>query len=255
MSRTRTMVIAEPGCTAEGELDRMVDLIHTAAEAGADCYKAQWTSSPERMCERRHAPDYLRFYRWLAFPKEWHEQLASHCLAVGLQYACSIYLPEDAALVAPFVSFLKISSFEAGDVQLRASARNTLKRVIVSDGMAERPWMVERNDMLLCTSAYPAPLDEMQLGAIRDKRYSGLSDHSRHVLTGAVAVGAGATIIEAHLRLSDCDRQNPDYAVAFSPTAFDEYVQNIRLAEALMGDGVKRVQPCEAPMLKYRVTA
>jgi N,N'-diacetyllegionaminate synthase len=104
--------------------------------------------------------------------------------------------------------------------------------------------------LLHCVSAYPAPISEMNLRAVG----RGLSDHSRNLLTGAVAVGAGARIIETHYRLDTCHPTNPDYAVAFTPAEFTQYVKNIRDAEAMMGDGVKKRQPCEEWAVPYRVT-
>lgn len=83
----------------------------------------------------------------------------------------------------------------------------------------------------------------------------GLSDHSRHALTGALAVAAGATIVEAHLRLDDTPAENPDYAVAFSPSEFTQYVKNIRDAEVMLGTGRKEIQACEHEMLSFKVTS
>jgi sialic acid synthase SpsE len=104
-------------------------------------------------------------------------------------------------------------------------------------------------------SAYPAPLDEMNLAAMRAGGVAGLSDHSRHVLTGAFAVCVGATIIEAHIRDWGTQKDNPDFSTALDPYEFSEYVQHIRLAERMLGDGVHRVQPSEAPMVPYKVKA
>ena len=91
----------------------------------------------------------------------------------------------------------------------------------------------------------------MNLAAL--KQCDGLSDHSRHRWMGALAVAAGAEIIEAHLRLDDTDPENPDFATAFTPAEFADYVRNIRFAEAALGDGQKRLQDCERPMAEYRV--
>jgi sialic acid synthase SpsE len=227
--------------------------VRVAAECGANTYKSQWTSNAESMAERRHAAAYLPWYRWLAYPLAWHHELADLCHTYGMDYACSIYLPEDAAAVAPWVISLKIASFEAQDLMLVKAARATGLQTIGSTGMlaTDQAVQLDVDTLLLCTSAYPAPVDSLQVGAMR--WYDGLSDHSRHVLTGAVAVGAGARVLEAHYRLDTCDQTNPDYAVAFAPAAFARYIEQVRLAERMMGDGVKRVQPCEVPMLPYRV--
>lgn len=261
------LVLAEPGCTHEGDKATMLRLLETAHACGANIWKPQFCSDPALMCERRHiGPDhpkrayYQQAYTWLQFPVEWHAEFRDACHALRMQYACSVFLPQDVAVVAPYVDYLKIASFEAQDTELLAEAILHHKRVIISTGMGEpfidlslwnrnlSPWA-----LLHCVSAYPAPIAEMNLAVL--KRYKGLSDHSRHLLTGAVAVGAGATIIETHYRLDDCNPDNPDYQVAFTPSEFTQYIRNIRDAELMLGTGVKQRQPCEEWAVPYRVVS
>lgn len=265
---SKTLVIAEPGCTAEGDFGKMLRMLMVAHGADGSCFKPQWTSSPERMCERRNAPEYRKFYEWLAFPVEWHALLRAECHARGLKYACSVYLPEDVATVAPFVDYLKISSFEAKDRQICEAAQRSGVETIISQGMSsggflewEKWWPNVHN--LQCVSAYPSPIDETNLRLIFNSfevgelvgDFAGLSDHSRDLDMGAYAVCSGAQIIETHVRLYDCDPKNPDYAVAFDPGEFAMYISRIRRAERIMGDGVKKVQPSEAAMLAFKVTS
>lgn len=254
----RTLVIAEPGCTAQGDLATMLRQIDMVVAAGANVFKGQWTSSAEKMAARRHASTYQRFYRWLEWPVEWHEQLRARCALRGIEYMSTVYLPEDVATIAPFVSRFKISSFEAMDPEcLRANAAHG-KPVIISTGLT-----VDRSVwpsamalwVLQCTSAYPAPVETLNLSVLRGQEYDGLSDHSDPSFTwvGALAVAAGASIVETHVRLDDCHPQNPDYAVARNPRQLEDYIRHIRFAEAALGDGVKKLEPAELAMLRYRV--
>ena len=133
---------------------------------------------------------------------------------------------------------------------------------------------------LHCISEYPCPIDKIDLTACSpidsyDNTVRGLSDHTAHVLTGAVAVGAGARVIESHVRLWDTPQDNPDYPHSLplnppcachgtmsNPEAvhgkkscgdglrdglcvayygpedisgwYDEYVQNVRIAERML---------------------
>ncbi len=282
---SRTLIIAEPGGTHEGGLDLMHRLIDVAADCGADVFKSQWTSNAQAMCDRRHAPEYLADYFKLQYPIGWHGDLRAHAVGRGLQYACSVYVPGDPTLIAPFVDFIKISSFEASDAALFVEAMWALPaqsnlpmsavetaRVIVSNGMNDErmfAWTARRDGsvrypraVLHCVSSYPTPLAALNLSLCsgngrRDGEplFYGFSDHSHDVRVGAWAVCSGAAILETHFRLDDCDPANKDYAVAFTPVEFTTYIQNVRDAEAALGDGVKRIQPAEEPMLKYRVTA
>lgn len=286
---SRTLIIAEPGSTHDGKLDTMLRLIDVAVECGADVFKSQWVSSAQMMCDRRHAPEYLDSYLKLQYPIEWHAELREHAKARGLAYACTAYLSGDPTLLAPFVDYLKLSSFECNDAVLYREvilAKQTERHldygqllsgvhvspVIVSTGMqqaAEHEWRIwdkkkcyAPEAVLHCVSSYPTPLSALNLLLCSgngqydgEPRYSGFSDHSHDVRVGAWAVAAGATILETHFRLDECDPANKDYAVAFTPAEFKQYVQNVRDCEAALGDGVKRVMPAEEPMLRYRVQA
>lgn len=272
-------VIAEPGCTAEGDYATMVELLETAYRCGADIWKPQWTSDPARMCERRHiGPDhekrayYEQAYTWLAWPFAWHAEFRERCHKRGMQYACTVFLPEDIQIIARSVDYLKLSGFEHGDAAMRRLAIEVMTseeieyssvrraHVIVSEPGTERTteyrvWLEHdcRVPIVLhCVSAYPAPLEAMQL-LVLDTAYDGLSDHSRDTLTGAIATALGAQYIETHYRLRICRTNNPDYAVSFTPEELTIYIDNIRKAERMLGDGVKRVQACEHDMLQYRV--
>ena len=259
-----TMILAEPGSTAEGDLDTFFRLVDVAAECGADVFKNQWLSSAERLCRQRNASEYLWSYRKLEFPLEWHEQIARRCEAAGIAYACSTYLRGDASLVAPWATLLKIASFESSD-QLFITQHHDLKRpIIVSTGMASEVEIaalatcLRPGDVIMhCVSSYPTPDEEINIGAVHSLLHIwpavGLSDHTKNSITGALAIAAGATWLERHYRLDDTDPANADYEVASSPALFKEYVRLARLAEQMVGTGMKRAMPCEEPMLKYRV--
>lgn len=267
MGRNSIVVVAEPGCTAEGQQAPILEMIDVAARAGADVFKAQWTSDPVEMAARRGVgAKYERFYRWLAFPLDWHAVFAARCQDRGIRYACTVYIPWDAARVAPYVSAIKIASFESGDWALVNEAITTEREVWVSTGMLDADQLdrlatgttgnyPEDVTLLHCVSSYPAPVDQLGLGVLRHGRCQGFSDHSDPALTwtGALAVAAGAELVEAHIRLDGADPSNPDVPHAMIPRQFTAYVRHIRFAEACLGDGEKRQMPCEAEMAQYRV--
>ncbi len=266
---TPTFIIAEPGCTAEGDFARQLELLAIAENSGCNAFKVQWTSNSEKMAARRNAPDYLQFYRWLQTPIEWHADLAAYAHSFGLQYGCSVYLPEDVPLVAPFVDFLKVSSFEAEDVYLLNACRFSGLRTIVSVGMgAPLPNWFTGLEVLHCTSAYPAPVESLNLCRLSvcescdpitgsDDFRDGLSDHSAPGFTwiGALAVAAGARVLETHMRSEQCRPENPDFAVARTPRQLTDYVRNVRFAEAALGSRTVGAHPIEAPMARFKVRA
>lgn len=256
----RVFVIAEAGSCHDNSYASALRLIQTAKQAGADACKFQFWSSPKRLAERRHAEAYFPVYAKYQLPEEWLPKLAQECRANGIEFMCTTYLPEDIEIVAPHVQRFKVASFEAGDVEFVDAHKKYDKDLIISCGMGAMPqWNHQRRHWFLhCVSAYPAPVEAANLSAIgRDDEEGfvrdGYSDHTKFVLTGAFATCAGARILEVHFRLNDTDPQNPDYGTALSPSELAEYVSLVRLAEKMLGDGVKRPQACEAEMSKYRV--
>jgi N,N'-diacetyllegionaminate synthase len=252
---SKTYVIAEAGSCHGGDYVVALQLAGAAKEAGADALKLQWTSNPGKMALRRHLSN-SEVYKHLAFPSWWHANLAQACKARGIDYMCTVYLPEDIAVVAPHVAKFKVSSFEANDIEfLEAHPRD--REVIVSCGMDAHPaihdYWPEKWCLLHCVSGYPTPLEELNLGVVRAGLFRGLSDHTRSLHTGGWAVAAGARIIEKHMRLNSTTSTDPDWLHSLVPRDFRVYVSFIRRAEKAMGDGDKRVMPSESDNLKYRV--
>jgi sialic acid synthase SpsE len=166
------------------------------------------------------------------------------------------------------VQRFKVASFEAmDDVFLR---QHTLVApgipVLLSTGMMtledvalQAAKVGHLGGVLHCVSAYPTPTQEAHLDSIYQMRRMlspvpvGFSDHTRSITTGGLAVAAGAQILEVHCRLEGTPLNNADYSSALGPNALKEYVDYARKVELMVGYGVKRVQPSEEPMLRFRV--
>ena len=132
-------LIAEAAGTHDGSYEKAERLIALAAAIRAQACKFQWCSSPDRLAARRHAPEYLAAYRTLAFQRDWFPLLKRACEDRGIEFMCTVYLPEDIAVVAPYVKRFKIASFEATDAHFIALHAEFGKPLIVSLGMAGRP--------------------------------------------------------------------------------------------------------------------
>lgn len=283
---SKTFVIMEAAACHDGNYVEALRLVDLAASIGADACKFQWCSLPQRLAARRNAPELADSYQLLRFPQWWLGSLGSACSDAGIELMVTTYLPEDVAVVAPHVRRFKVSSFESQDAHFVAlHAEWPEKPLVLSAGMAgdvkesvglyqqlaEIRWRRKYPggqeyrywdyiSVLHCVSAYPCPDDQAALARLRPdawrhQNFAGYSDHTRHPWTGALAVAAGARVVEFHARLDDTDPANPDYAVARTPAEAREYVANIRAAEALYGDGESRVMPAEEASLRYRVGA
>lgn len=279
----RTFVIADIGACHDGKSKDMFAAVQAAKDAGVDAIKFQWVSDPWRMAKRRgraEADGYGEIYRkYLAWDLELMPRLAEHCKTYGIGFMCTAFLPEDVAVVAPYVQHFKIASFEAEDEAMykaHVGLPNDGRKVIVSLGMGakypyydvapyEAPCDLPRRELarLHCVSAYPAPVDSLGLYRLHPQwdndgdllePIDGFSDHSDPALTwtGALAVAAGAEIVEAHLRLDWTDTRNPDYGHAMTVREFDAYVRHIRFAESCLAIPAGPVK-AEEQMKQYKV--
>lgn len=215
---SKTFIIAEAACTwLHGGLEAAFRSIRAAKECGADAWKTQWTSDPESMAMRRGvARDKYTRLGWAqdALPK-----LKEECERVGIEFMCTVFTPKDIPLIAPYVSRFKVSAFESKDEEFVQAHYYLSKETIVSTNDPQNysppgmklPGSARGVRVLHCVSKYPTPLDEAMIGWCAYEGIDGLSDHTTSTLTGAVAVGAGARIIEKHVRLSDTPSSDPDY--------------------------------------------
>jgi N,N'-diacetyllegionaminate synthase len=103
--------------------------------------------------------------------------------------------------------------------------------------------------LMQCTSAYPAPYDEINLSTIATLRNSfkiniGFSDHSLGIQAGIAAVALGAKVIEKHLTLNK-KLKGPDHRASLDPKEFKFMVQGIRIVEKTLGDKIKKITRSE----------
>lgn len=272
----RVTIIAELGSCHDNDIDKAISLIDTAADIGADVAKLQWWSDPDLLADRRNVPDsYREIYRRYTMPKAWLGKLREECTLKRIKLGITTYLPGDVTITAPLADVMKVSSFEAEASDLLDAhvpwVVNQHRPLIISLGMGghRQPWCQfhGKERYLLCVSSYPAPVEALNLATLwprtdddehgHDFSPDGFSDHSDPFLTwtGALAVAAGAKIVEAHLRLVDTDPRNPDASHAMAPDQFRDYVRHIRFTERCVGTVAEThtTLPCEQPMAAYRV--
>ena len=150
----------------------------------------------------------------------------------------------------------KIASPEITDVPLLEKVSRTGKPVIISTGLASEKDLdlavktLKRNKckkiiILKCTSAYPAPLNELNLAAIKTiknkyKTIVGFSDHSLGVVAPTIAVSLGAKVIEKHINLEK-NKKSVDGFFSLKISEFQEMIKNIRDTEKIIGNKEIRI--------------
>lgn len=104
---------------------------------------------------------------------------------------------------------------------------------------ALREWVT----LLHCTSAYPAPLEDVNLRAMDAMAAAfglavGYSDHTTGIAVPIAAVARGATVIEKHLTV-DRGLPGPDHAASLEPDEMAAMVDGIRTVECALGTSQK----------------
>lgn len=240
----KTYIIAEAACTwLHAGLEGAAKSIKLAASCGASAWKTQWTSDHVAMEARRGAAPGA--YQRLSWPAPHHAVFKALCDEAGIDYLCTVFLPKDACIIHPYIKRGKISAFESHDREMVQALYAHVKDIIISyNTNAPRGYGSGGFTSLYCVSKYPTPIEALGLSAMvsqgDERRYDGLSDHTTSVLTGAVAVGAGATILEKHVMTHDTPHDDPDYGHSLildtqnKEFSFRQYVQNVRDAEKMM---------------------
>jgi N-acetylneuraminate synthase len=188
-------------------------------------------------------------------------ELGMHCFSTPFDATAVDYLE------ATGVPAYKIASFELVDLPLIEQVARTGKPMIMSTGMAT---LSEIDDavraarvagarelaLLKCTSAYPSPLEEMNLRTIPHLAEAfqvptGLSDHTLDVAVPVAAVALGACIIEKHLTLSRAT-PGPDASFSLEPEEFRRMTQAVRSAERALGQVSYEITPRELATRAFR---
>ena len=259
-----------------GSLERALELIHVAKDAGADCVKIQ-TYTADTMtidCHNEYfqiekgtweGENLYGLYQKAYTPWEWQEQLRDEAAKVGIDFLSTPFDPRSVDFLEDLgVHFYKIASFELVDIPLLEYVAAKNKPIIMSTGMGTLEEIQEAVDaicstgnrqlaLMKCSSAYPAKPEEMNLRTMQDlkERFGvpvGLSDHSMGAFSAATAVAMGANLIEKHFCISRAVK-NPDSSFSMEPQEFREMVEQVREVEKAMGTvqyGVSRQEESNA---------
>lgn len=256
-------VVAEISANHNGSFEQAQKIVEAAKVAGADAIKLQ-TYTPDTItiaCDREpfrigggtlwDGKTLHQLYKEAYMPWEWQPRLKEVADDLGMQCFSSAF-DESAVdfLETMNVPAHKVASFELVDLPLIQKMAATGKPLIISTGMATieeieeavttaRDAGAKEIALLKCTSAYPAPAEEMNLQTVPElaRRFDvpvGLSDHTMGIAVPVAAVSLGACIVEKHLTLSRA-AGGPDSAFSLEPAEFQAMVEAVRTAEKALG--------------------
>jgi N-acetylneuraminate synthase/N,N'-diacetyllegionaminate synthase len=261
-------VVAEIGVNHDGDLGVARRLIDAAAEAGADAVKFQYFR-PERLLSNQaelagyqqgKAASQRELLEPLALSIDALAGLVEHTHAGGLAAVVTPFSPADPAELAPLgLDAIKTASPDAVNPPLLRACAAVGLPMLISTGACDLDELADAATLLRvhatggallhCVSSYPTPMDQAQLGGIgamidRLNLPVGYSDHTPATHTGALAVMAGAVVLEKHLT-HDRSAPGPDHAASLDPAGMRAYVAAVREAQRALGFRGKAVTAIE----------
>lgn len=268
-----TFIVAEIGINHNGDLALAKQMIDAAVHAGVDAVKFQKRTPevctpPEQQTQMRDTPwgyiTYLEYRKKIEFGEKEYREIDRYCKQKRIVWFASVWDEPSVDFLERFdTPAYKIPSAALTDHNLLRYVRKTGKPAILSTGMStmtqirEAVEVLGQQNLLIthCTSTYPCEPEELNLRMIQTLRQEfpevpiGYSGHEVGLVPSAVAVALGACMVERHLTL-DRAMWGSDQAASVEPGGFEKLVKYIRVTEAALGDGVKRVYPSELPSLR-----
>ncbi|MFK7889183.1 MAG: pseudaminic acid synthase [Granulosicoccus sp.] len=265
-------IIAEMSANHDNDLNKALQMVDVAADAGVDAIKVQTYSADTLTLPSDHpgtkvdsvwgASNLYELYKGSAMRPELHQPIFERARERGLIAFSSAYDESSVDYLEEFdVPAYKIASFELVHLPLLRHIAQTGKPVILSTGMSCIGEIEEAVDTLVgagstdivllhCCSAYPTPPVEVNLAAMQTLRSTfdvpvGYSDHTLGVSVAIAAATLGASVLEKHFTL-DPTLEGPDHRFSLGPEALCQMVQGVRDAEASLGSERKKTTVSEA---------
>ena len=269
LGKGNCFIIAELSANHSKNLDIALETIEAVSKTGADAIKLQ-TVDPDKItinCDNKYfympsetawgGKSLYQLEIETFLPKEWHLPLFNKARECGLICFSS---PFDLDAI-DFLEELncpayKIASFEITDTALIKKAASTGKPVIISTGIAYQEdiklavdtCLENNNDQIIllkCTSAYPTPLDQVDLKSMPKlgDNYNclyGISDHTIGESIPMAAVALGASMIEKHIKLDQTIKSADDF-FSMDVDELKDMVKKIRNIELSLGSNEWRI--------------
>jgi N,N'-diacetyllegionaminate synthase len=264
-------VIAEAGVNHNGRFDLALKLVETAKRAGADAVKFQVFTAENLVIsnaptaayqlEKGHT-DQRQMLRELELTRQEFTDLSHYCRDVGIEFLATPFSIDDLEFLLELdVAAIKLASPDIVNFPLLERAIGSGLPVIISSGACSldeidagvdcfsNQGALSRMILLHCISAYPTSLSQANLAVIANlaQRYPvpiGFSDHTAEWITGALAVTAGATILEKHFTL-DRTMPGPDQTFSLEELQLEQFIAAAKEAKVALGTPLRQLLRCE----------
>lgn len=277
----RTYIIGEIGINHQGDLSIAKRLIDIAAAAGCDAVKFQKRNPDVAVPEAQKSKPrrwqgvdmtYLEYKYKVEFGKEEYDEIDRYCKQQGIDWSASPWDTDSVEFLTQYnIPFIKLPSASLTNDKLLVACVEKFPKVIFSTGMSTEEEIDHAVDtlrtaqakykkkhpigILHCNSTYPAPVNELNLSAIKTlkEKYPdfivGYSGHEMLLGTTVASVLLGAEIIERHITL-DRNMEGSDHSASVTPHGLFKMISGIRELEQAYGDGKIVVTESEKPIRK-----
>ena len=275
----KTYIIGEIGINHQGDLKIAKRLIDIAAAAVCDAVKFQKRNPDVCVPEAQKSKPrswqgedmtYLEYKYKVEFGKEEYDEIDRYCKEQGIAWSASPWDLDSVEFLTQYdIPFIKLPSASLTDDNLLSACVEKFPKVIFSTGMSTEEEVNHAVEVLRyaqlhynkkhpigllhCNSTYPAPVNELNLSAIKTlkEKYPdfiiGYSGHEMLLGTTVASVLLGAEIIERHITL-DRNMEGSDHSASVTPHGVFKLVSGIRELEQAYGDGVIQVTESEKPV-------
>jgi N-acetylneuraminate synthase len=277
----KPFLIAEMSGNHNQSLEKALQIVKAAADAGADAIKLQ-TYTPDSLTINHRGGDFditdsnslwngrnlYELYQEARTPYEWHKPIFDYARELGIICLSTPFDDQAVDMLEELGSPChKIASFENNYLPLLRKVAVTGKPIIMSTGISTLGGIDEAvtvlrdagcKDLVLlkCTSTYPASPENTNLLTIPHMKEAfnceaGLSDHTMGIGVSVAAVALGASVIEKHFCLSRSEG-GVDSAFSMEPHEFKLLVEESERAFLALGVIQYGIQKEELKSLVYK---
>jgi N,N'-diacetyllegionaminate synthase len=194
-------------------------------------------------------------------------KIKKKCEETGIMFLSTPQNHSDLDLLLEIgIPAIKVGSDDSTNLPLLKSYSATNLPIIISSGMSDLAEVYQALEavgaldgyptiLLLCTSQYPTPPEDVNLLKLKTLANSfpmvvtGFSDHTQGPLASSLAVAMGASFFEKHFTL-DHNLPGPDHWFSEDPEGLKEWIGSIRTAYTMMGSAIVRATKAEKIMKK-----
>ena len=268
-----TYFIADIAANHDGNLDKALELIKEAAEAGADAAKFQHFSAETIVSDygfkslgnqlshqAKWEKSVFEVYKDASIPLDWTSKLKEECQKNNIEFLTSPYSIELVDFVDPYLEAFKIGSGDITWHEIIEYIASKGKPYIIATGASNEEDVNEAINLaskingkiciMQCNTNYTASnknfsyINLNYLTHLKKKFPNlilGLSDHTHGHATVLGAITLGAKIIEKHFTLSN-ELDGPDHKFSMTPKSWKEMIERSKELELSLGDGEKKLK-------------